>query len=190
MKSEIDYIIADITLSQKDYIHQTAKILYEGFKEHWSDSWKDINSAIKEVEDSISEEKISRIAIKDNTEVIGWIGGLSTYNGNVWELHPLVVKQKYQNQGIGRALVLDLEEIIKSKGAYTILLGTDDEDFMTSLSGVNLYDNLWEKVKDIKNINHHPYEFYQKVGYTIVGVVPDANGLGKPDIVMAKKLYG
>lgn len=33
-----------------------------------------------------------------------------------------------------------------------------------------------------------PYEFYQKLGYAIIGVVPDANGLGKPDILMAKRV--
>jgi hypothetical protein len=26
------------------------------------------------------------------------------------------------------------------------------------------------------------------MGYTIVGVIPDANGLGKPDILMAKRI--
>jgi hypothetical protein len=31
-------------------------------------------------------------------------------------------------------------------------------------------------------------EFYQKLGYVIVGVIPDANGFGKPDIFMAKRL--
>jgi aminoglycoside 6'-N-acetyltransferase I len=46
-----------------------------------------------------------------------------------------------------------------------------------------------ENIKNIKNLKRHPYEFYQKLGYTIVGVVPDANGIGKPDIVMAKSLY-
>ncbi len=40
----------------------------------------------------------------------------------------------------------------------------------------------------IRNPGGHPYEFYQKLGYVIVGVVPDANGFGKPDIYMAKSL--
>jgi len=40
----------------------------------------------------------------------------------------------------------------------------------------------------IRNLGRHPYEFYQKLGYVIVGVIPDANGLGKPDILMAKSV--
>ncbi|HCK67449.1 MAG TPA: N-acetyltransferase, partial [Anaerolineae bacterium] len=70
----------------------------------------------------------------------------------------------------------------------TILLGTDDENNMTSLSNVDLYENLFEKIKNIKNIKGHPYEFYQKMGYTIIGVIPDANGIGKPDILMSKRV--
>jgi aminoglycoside 6'-N-acetyltransferase I len=30
---------------------------------------------------------------------------------------------------------------------------------------------------------------YQKCGFLIVGVMPDANGPGKPDILMAKRIY-
>ena len=29
---------------------------------------------------------------------------------------------------------------------------------------------------------------FQKMGYKIVGVFPDANGIGKPDIWMAKRI--
>jgi aminoglycoside 6'-N-acetyltransferase I len=58
------------------------------------------------------------------------------------------------------------------------------------LGGVDLYPNVWEHIANIKNLGRHPYEFYQKVGFVIVGVVPDANGPGKPDIYMAKRVAG
>jgi aminoglycoside 6'-N-acetyltransferase I len=73
-------------------------------------------------------------------------------------------------------------------GAATIYLGTDDTAGMTTLSNVDLYPNVYEHIANIKNLRRHPYEFYQKLGYTIVGVIPDANGIGKPDIFMAKRL--
>jgi aminoglycoside 6'-N-acetyltransferase I len=110
------------------------------------------------------------------------------YNGNVWELHPLVVKEEYRGRGIGKALVNDLEEKVKERGGLTIWLGTDDEDNSTSLSNTDLYENLYEKIANIRNLKRHPFTFYQKMGFIIVGVMPDANGIGKPDIYMAKKV--
>jgi aminoglycoside 6'-N-acetyltransferase I len=59
---------------------------------------------------------------------------------------------------------------------------------MTSLSGIELYPDVCEHIEKIRNLRRHPYEFYQKVGFHIVGVIPDANGRGKPDILMAKRL--
>jgi aminoglycoside 6'-N-acetyltransferase I len=59
---------------------------------------------------------------------------------------------------------------------------------MTSLSGVDLFTNVLEAIATIQNFKGHPYAFYQKLGFVIVGVLPDANGLGKPDILMAKSL--
>ncbi len=93
-----------------------------------------------------------------------------------------------QGRGIGRVLVEDFEEQVRLQGGLTITLGSDDEDNMTSLSGVDLYENLWKKIRDIRNWKNHPFEFYQKLGYVISGVVPDANGVGKPDILMAKRI--
>jgi hypothetical protein len=40
----------------------------------------------------------------------------------------------------------------------------------------------------LTNLRDHPYECYRKLGFVIVGVIPDANGFGKPDIFMAKRL--
>jgi len=34
----------------------------------------------------------------------------------------------------------------------------------------------------------HALTFYRRHGYRIVGVLPDVNGPGRPDILMAKRL--
>ncbi len=72
----------------------------------------------------------------------------------------------------------------------TLWLGTDDESGMTSVSDTDLYPDPLQKLINIKNIKKHPYEFYIKCGFSIVGVMPDANGIGKPDIYLAKKIIG
>ena len=99
-----------------------------------------------------------------------------------------MVQPDHQGSGIGRALVSDLESLVHQRGVSTIYLGTDDEDGMTTLSNVELYPDVFKHVAEIKNLNRHPYEFYQKLGFVIVGVIPDANGPGKPDIIMTKRV--
>jgi aminoglycoside 6'-N-acetyltransferase I len=164
-----------------------AELLIVGFRPHWN-AWQTTGEALAEVQ-MILDKGFARVALDDEGKlVLGWIGGLPEYDGNVWELHPLVVHPKYQRQGIGKALVADFEQQVKQRGALTIRLGSDDEDHMTSLAGGDLYDHLWEKIAHIQNLKGHPYEFYQKCGYSIIGVVPDANGHGKPDIIMGKRV--
>lgn len=68
-------------------------------------------------------------------------------------------------------------------------LGADDEKVNgeTSLAHVDLYEGLPMKLLRFSP-NTHQTAFYMKLGYRIVGVLPDANGLGKPDIFLAKRL--
>ena len=105
-----------------------------------------------------------------------------------WELHPLAVLKEYQRKGIGRALVNALENEVISRGGIMMYLGSDDESGTTSLYGTDLYEDTFGKLKNIRNTGGHPFPFYEKYGYRIVGVIPDANGIGKPDIWMAKRL--
>ena len=169
-------------------IQQAAQLLVDAFCEHWPDAWPTFEDGLKEVHEMLESDRICRAAVDEQENLLGIIGGIPQYDGHVWELHPLAVQSAMQGQGIGRALVQDFEEQVRSKGGLTITLGTDDEDHMTSLSSVDLYENLWEKISDIRNLKHHPFEFYQKLGYVITGVVPDANGIGKPDILMGKRV--
>ncbi|MBE7473255.1 MAG: N-acetyltransferase [Anaerolineae bacterium] len=163
-------------------------MLLAAFKEMAPEAWPDMESALEEVRESFGRDRLSRVAVDEAGTALGWVGGIRQYDGHVWELHPLVVRPDCQRQGIGRALVTDLEAQVREQGALTLWLGTDDETGMTTLAGVNLYPNVWEHVAQIKNPGGHPYEFYQKLGFVIVGVMPDANGWGKPDIFMAKSI--
>ena len=180
--------IVDLVSTNESAIQQVAELLVEGFATNWPYAWPDMKSALEEVRESFGTDRISRIAVDEDGTVLGWIGGISQYRGHVWELHPLVVRVNQQGKGIGRSLVADLEDRVKERGGLTITLGTDDENDQTSLSGIDLFPNVWEYVDRIRNLKLHPYEFYQKQGFVIIGVMPDANGPGKPDILMAKSV--
>ena len=180
--------IVDLRSDDESAISQVATLLVEGFAANWPEAWPDMESALEEVRESFEAGRISRVALAEDGTALGWIGGISNYRGRVWELHPLVVSVHHQGQGIGRALVADLEERVKERGGLTITLGTDDVNYQTTLSGINLFPHVCDHIARIRNLKRHPYEFYQKQGYVIVGVIPDANGLGKPDILMAKSV--
>lgn len=180
--------IIDLDRDRQDAIQQIATLLVEGFQTNYPDAWPNIEAALQEVFQSFDSDRISRIAVDKQGKVLGWIGGIKQYNGNVWELHPLIVHSDYRQQGIGKALVTDLENQVSQRGGITLWVGTDDEANLTTLSGINLYPDVFQHIANIKNLGGHPYQFYQKCGFVIVGVMPDANGLGKPDIYMAKRI--
>ncbi|MDG5789690.1 GNAT family N-acetyltransferase [Evansella sp. AB-P1] len=173
---------------QEKYINEIAEMLKESFAENWPKAWPTIDSALIEVRESLKVGRISLIALKEE-KVVGWIGGISERDGKVWELHPLVVKKDEQGKGIGTALIASFEHEVKQRGGLTIWLGTDDENGMTSVSDKDLYPNLLKNISEIKNLNNHPFEFYKKMGYELAGILPDANGIGKPDIFMAKSVW-
>jgi aminoglycoside 6'-N-acetyltransferase I len=102
----------------------------------------------------------------------------------------MVVRREFRRQGIGRALVAAFEEEARSRGALTATLGTDDDSGMTSLADVNVYDNLPRHIAELRDLGRsHPFLFYRTLGYVVTGVMPDANGPGRPDIFMSKRLW-
>ncbi|MGH2479972.1 MAG: GNAT family N-acetyltransferase, partial [Ktedonobacteraceae bacterium] len=105
-------------------IEQAARLLVEGFS---PPAWTDMEAALEEVRVSFKAGHISRVALDEQGNVLGWIGGVSEYDGNVWEMHPLVIDARSHGQGIGRWLVQDFEQQVQARGGVTIMLGTDDE---------------------------------------------------------------
>jgi aminoglycoside 6'-N-acetyltransferase I len=181
--------IIDLIKRDTARLEQAAALLLEAFKNRIAGDWQDMDSTRAEVRASLAPDRVSRVAIDDAGDVIGWVGGISTYAGHVWELHPIVVSRAHRRQGIGRALVEDLERQVVARGALTLWLGSDDENDETSMSGVDLYADAPSAIRNLKKLRgEHPLEFYLRLGFRVMCVVPDANGRGKPDILFAKRI--
>ncbi|MCS6834652.1 MAG: GNAT family N-acetyltransferase [Anaerolineae bacterium] len=168
-------------------IAQAAQVLQAAF-DGLTPSWRAWEDALSEVREVIDDADLLIAALDDEGQVLGWIGGLEQYDGHVYELHPLCVAPQAQGQGIGRALVLALEDEARRRGATTIFLGTDDETGHTNISGIDLYPQLAYYLENLQSTANHPFTFYAHLGYRVTGFIPDANGLGKHDILMAKRL--
>lgn len=167
---------------------QAAQMLTKELPQGWptpEDALEEINMLLGDED----EPEALFLSAVENNEVIGWCGILPEYDGRVFELHPLVVRHDQQGRGIGKMLMAAIEESARKKGGLTMYLGADDEapGGETSLANVDLYNDLPTRIREF-DPGTHQTAFYIKLGYKVVGVVPDANGKGKPDIMMAKSL--
>lgn len=181
--------IVPLRPEDRDAVRQAAELLVEGFRADWPDAWPRTEDALAELATFATDvDRSAWAAVAGEGRVAGWIGGIRTYGGNVWELHPLVVHPQHRGRGVGRALVEALGDAAREEGALTLWVGTDDEARMTSVGGVDLYPGVLDRLRDIRDLRGHPFGFYRRLGFEVVGVVPDANGFGKPDILMARPL--
>jgi len=174
--------------NEEEHIRQVADLLKDGFSDTGTDAWQTNEECLKDVRQSLGDKKISRVALDADKRIIGWGAGAPLYSNHTWELEVLVVDRDTRMKGIGSGLLGDFESEVKLRGGLNVFLGADDENFRTSIGGDELYPDPIEKLRFIQNIGHHPFEFYKKRGYAVVGVLPDANGIGKPDIFMSKRL--
>lgn len=172
--------IREFPRENQDFFRQGAELLRECFPQAYSGERAD-----QEMARILEEDRIALMA-EQGGRLVGLIGAMPQYGVTAWELHPLAVTASHRLQGVGSALVAKLEQECSSQGCITLYLGTDDEFGQTTLSGTNLFQDTFGKIERIENLHGHPYQFYQKQGFQIVGVLPDANGPGKPDIFMAK----
>ena len=182
MKFRID----DLTARDGARIEAAARLLHTAFSR--LGAWTTMAEARQEVVQSFGADRVSRVAVDSDGAVIGWIGAIRDYDGLAWELHPLVVDESWRRQGVGRALVTDLEALLATRGALTLWTGSDDLAGETSLSGADLYKALPEALGALRSWGFHPLPFYRRLGFQVIGVMPDANGPGRPDIFLGKKL--
>ena len=164
---------------------QIGKLLHESFPHAYGSEKR----GFLEAESLTEGDYIVLVSVDDaDDSVLGIVAAKAAYGHTGWEMHPLAVKKSCRRQGIGRALVMMLEKRLESKGCVTLYFGADDEFGETTVSNVDLYEDIPKAIKTIENKKDHALSFYQQLGYRVVGLIPDANGIGKPDIMMAKRM--
>ena len=184
--NQVNYRIEDLGAADNTRIEGAARLLHVAFAP--LGVWTTMSEARQEVLDSIAPDRISRIAIAADGEAIGWIGAIREYDGLVWQLHPIVVDEAQRRRGIGRALILDLEALLIARGGMTLWAGSDDLAGETSLGEIDLYSALPRAFGEVRSWGRHPLPFYRRLGFQVIGVMPDANGPGRPDIFLGKRL--
>jgi aminoglycoside 6'-N-acetyltransferase I len=177
------WAVEDLRPSDSDAIDQAASLLVAAFP-HWTATVEDARNEVV----PLLEPDHMCLAARTEGNVLGWIGAIPAYS-HAWELHPLVVREDVRGQGIGRALVAALEERVRQRGALTLYLGTDDDGPVpcTSAGGIALFPGVLSYAANLVAI-HHAAGFYRRLGFEVVGLIPDANGPGKPDVLMAKRV--
>jgi aminoglycoside 6'-N-acetyltransferase I len=178
--------IIDLDPADEPLVARAAAVYFAAFRRLFPHT--SYLAARAEVEELLSPENIVRAAIDENGRVLGWVAAAPGYGGNVWELHPLAVHPDHQGQGVGRALVEDLEAQVASRGALTLWLGSDEAGGLTSVAGVDLYPDVALHLAEVTAQRPHPLGFYLRLGFRVVGFMPDANGPGLPDIYLAKRV--
>lgn len=181
--------ISTVTSSDKELIEALAVLSVRASQIHAPRWLRTVEDAYETIQEALEPEKACRVLLEDGNPV-GWVAAGPTW-GRIWELHPLLIDPDHQKRGYGRLLVRDIEQFAIAGGALTMELSTSDTTDATNLSGVDLYGDPLGALSRIDVVDEnvgHAYQFWLKVGYTIVGVLPDAEGRGIPSITLSKRL--
>lgn len=178
--------IIDLKASDLDRIVAISGFLFDCFQKY-SPKWlPDQEHCIKQIHDSFNVDRRSRVMLNEDGQPVGWIGAI--IDDDSWEIHPIAVSPDHQGRGVGKMLVADIEDLARSTGAVSVWAGTSDETNSTSFSRIDLYNELTRAFENIEAPDDHPIKFWLKIGYSLVGVMPDDEGLGQPSIHFAKRL--
>jgi len=135
---EISVSIVDLSSLGVPGRQQAAEILVAAFRSGWPDAWPGMAEGLEEVDEALGAERISRAAVDEHGRVLGWIGGIPSYRGRAWELHPLAVHPEFRRRGVARALLAAMLDGARRRGVELIFL----EVRPTNAEAIGLYGSF------------------------------------------------
>ena len=177
--------ISDLASCDKQVLEMLASITYEAFQENSPDWLPTLDSAREKVLEALKPGRHARVML-EGSRPVGWIATIT--GRHVWEIHPIAIAVGSQYKGYGQQLVAHIEELARSNGALTLFAGTGDEVGTTNLFGYDIYRDPAVAISHIEGTGRNPFEFWLRAGFKVVGLMPDAEGPGKPGIHLAKRI--
>lgn len=182
----MNWRITDLTAGDTGLVDEIAEFLVECFRAYASEWIPDKATGLMKIKESFSVGRRSRVLTNDEGIALGWAGAI--VGKNMWEIHPIAVSPAYQRKGYGSLLIDDIVGLARTNGAAGVWAGTGDTTGSTSFSTVDLYRDAASAMMDVKAPEDHPVHFWSRMGFSLVGVLPDEEGLGRPGIHFAKRI--
>ncbi len=176
-------MLVDLGPGQPELLAQAAALLVARMPE----AWPTLDHGHRELRELLDPARIVRAYVRGR-QVLGFVGARERYPGHVWEIFPLVVQASSERCGIGRTLVASIEATVAGWGIHSMFVASDDELQHTNLAGRDLYPEVLGHLATLAAVADHPVGFYQRLGYSVIGIMPDASGFGRHDIYLGKRL--
>jgi len=97
--------------------------------------------------------------------------------------------------GVWTTMAEARQEVVDSLGADRVsrVARAHDGAIIGWIGAIREYDGMvWQlhqgRLAAVRSWGHHPLPCYRRLGFQIIGVMPDANGPGRPDIFLGKRL--
>lgn len=183
--SPVGVAIRDLDPADVGLLDALAQLSVDAAAVHAPQWLPTLADAHEELRDASAQGHTTRVLYEDGTPR-GW-GSVFPVYGSVWEFHPLLVDVAYHRRGFGSRLVHDLEGHAAVAGAGVLFVSTSDETGATSLSGTDLYADPIGALARFEVSESPAAAFWVRMGFSLVGLLPDAEGRGKPSIHLAKR---
>ena len=154
-------------------------MLLEGFRDRWPDAWPDLATWPPRWRSRWA--KTASASWLSSRCPAGWIGAIQTYDT------PGSCTPSWSRgfRGRDRRALVERSRIGSPIGRRDDLSRDRRSGRFDHGLGIDLYP---DPLRTCQDRGRPSVQFYRKLGYALVGIIPDANGPGQPDILMAKRI--